>query len=143
MKNIANIIEYFNNCPAKSMATVNANGNPNICLCGSAFMSDEQTIKVLYGYFDQSYANLQQNPHAVFLASKGFSESYWQHFEATREKLYVPGYRFYCRLTKELTDPSQLSQMKERLLPRAGKRIVSGLKSLLIFDIEKIREIIF
>ncbi len=32
------IVEYFNTSPAKSMATVDNYGNPNICLCGSAMM---------------------------------------------------------------------------------------------------------
>ena len=137
------IIEYFNNCPAKSLATVDTNGNPNICLCGSAIMVDEKTIHALYGYFEKSYTNIKQNHHAVFLATKGFSESYWKHFESTGEKLYIPGYRFYCRFKEETTDPAQLSPIKKRLSQKIGNRIVSKLKLLLIFEIKEIREIVF
>ncbi len=104
---------------------------------------DENTIHAVYGYFEASYNNLQNNPNCVFLASKPLSEGFWQHFEQTGEKLYSPGYRLFCKLVDERTEGDSLQGIKNRIQKRAGNRVAQNLKKLLVFKIEAIKEIRF
>ncbi len=140
---MADIIEYFNTSLTKSMATVDKKGKPNICLCGSATMINEETIHAVYGYFDTSYSNLQNNQNCVFLVSKALSKEFWQHFEQTGEKLYSPGYRVFCRFIEEVSDVGRFQEIRNRIQKSAGNRVASNLKKLLIFEVEEIKEIRF
>ena len=138
-----NFVKFFNQSPIKSLATVDAIGNPNICLCGSALMIDEKTIQVLYGYIHKSFENLKQNRAAVFLASSVITTSFWKHYDETGEKLFIPGYRYDCTFKEELFDKNLISKGQKRLLPIIGTRAVDGFKSLLVFNVIGVREINF
>ncbi len=140
---MTDIVEYFNNSLTKSMATADEKGNPNICLCGSAIMINKETIHAVYGYFDTSYNNLQNNPNCVFLTSQALSKEFWQHFEQTGEKLYSPGYRVFCTLIEEVSDPDSFQEIRNRIQQSAGNRVADNLKKLLIFKVEEVKEIRF
>ena len=140
---MVNTVDYFNQSPAKSIATVDPKGNPNICLCGSATMINEETIYALYGYFHKSYSNLQSNPNCVFLSSKGLSKEYWQHFEKTGEKLYPPGYRYFCKFTEESSDSSKIVELKTLIQKDVGARVANRLNKLLVFRVVEIKELRF
>lgn len=135
-------VQYFNQSPIKSLATVDAKGSPNVCFCGSAVMVDENTIQALSGYFDRTLANLNDNSKAVFLAQKPTTMEYYAHFEKTGELLFPAGFRYYCTLTGQTRDEKAIAPLKSRLQAIAGSRIAGRINLLLTFKVEEIREVI-
>ena len=135
--------EYFNKSPSKALATTDKNGNPNVCLCGSAFMLDENTIIAASGFFDRTEKNIQETKKAVFMASQQVKPEYWKHYEKTGEQQFPAGIRFYCVLREMANDSPLLEKIKVRLKERVGNRIPDNLKKLLIFDIVEIRKLNF
>ncbi len=135
--------EYFNTTPAKSLATVDPSGQPNVCLCGAAYMPDEKTIHIGVGFFDKTLKNITDTGKATFLAARPTDPEFWQHYEKTGERLFPAGYRYYCSYIKETDDPESLSIIQERLRPRIGNRIPDALKKVLVFQVDEVRELVF
>jgi hypothetical protein len=135
--------EYFNKTPGKALATTDKNGNPNVCMCGSAFMIDDNTIIAASGFFDRTETNIQDTNKAVFMAFMPLSLEFFKHYEETGERQYPAGYRFYCTLKETATSGPLLENVKERLRERVGNRIPDSLRNLMVFDIDEIRELDF
>jgi len=135
--------EYFNKTASKALATTDKNGNPNVCLCGSAFMIDESTIIAASGFFDHTEKNIKETNRAVFMAFQPLSVEYWKHYEETGQQLFLSGIRFYCVLKETATDGPMLEGIKKRLRGRVGNRIPDSLKSLLVFSVVEIRKLDF
>ena len=135
--------EYFNTAPGKTLATTDKNGNPNVCMCGSAYMLDENTIIAASGFFDRTDINIQETNKAVFMACKPLSPEYFKYYNETGEKQFPAGYRFYCTLQETSTSGPMLENVKERLRTRVGNRIPDSLKKVLVFKIDEIRELAF
>ncbi len=137
------ISEYFNSTSTKSLATVDENGQPNVCLCGTAYMPDENTIHIGCIFIAQSRKNIRKTKKATFLASKPVDSDYWKHYERTGEKLYPAGFRYYCTLVDETCDPEVLEPIYMELEKDPGRRIAEKLDSVMIFGVHKVREISF
>ena len=135
--------EYFNKTAGKALATTDKNGNPNVCLCGSAFMIDESTIIAASGFFDQTEKNIRETKKAVFMAFQPLSSVFWKHYEETGQQQFPAGMRFYCVLKETAPDGPMLAGIKQRLRERVGNRIPDSLKDLLVFTIVKIRMLDF
>lgn len=135
--------EYFNKTSGKALATTDKNGNPNVCLCGSAFMIDDHTIIAGSAFFDRTETNLQETSKAVFMAFRPLSSEYFKFYDETGERQFSAGFRFYCHLRETATSGPLLEEMRERLRPRAGNRIPDSLKRLLVFEVIEIRELEF
>lgn len=68
---LAAAAQVFNNAKVlkgqvTSIATCDADGNPNVAPIGSMRVVDENTVHVLQGFFHQTYKNLEANPKAAF-----------------------------------------------------------------------------
>jgi capsid protein len=100
--------EYFNKTAIKALATTAKNGNPNVCLCGSAFMIDESTIIAASGFFDQTEKNIRETNKAVFMAFQPLASEYWKHYEETGQQQFPAGIRFYCILKETATGGRQV-----------------------------------
>ena len=136
-------VTYFNETLTKSLATVDSEGNPNVCPCGSARMLDENKIYALCGYFDKTLENLKNNTKAVFLAYKSLDDQeFLDHFEQTGEMLYPLGYRYYCTLTDMSQDEKAIEPWRSGLAAVTGNRIASKINLLLTFEVKEIREIV-
>lgn len=135
--------EYFNKTSGKALATTDKNGNPNVCLCGSALMIDEHTIIAASAFFDRTETNLLETGKAVFMAVRPLTADYWRHYEETGEKQFPAGIRFYCLLIETATSGPLLEKIKERLRAHVGNRIPDSIKKLLVFDIIETRELAF
>ncbi len=137
------ISDYFNSTLAKSLATVDENGNPNVCLCGTANMPDENTIHIGCVCIDHSRENIRNTRKATFMASKPVDPDYWKHYEKTSETPYPAGFRYYCTLIDETDDKDILGPIYERLKERTGNKIADKLDSAMIFKVNNVREITF
>jgi hypothetical protein len=135
--------EYFNKAASKALATTDKDGNPNVCLCGSAFMIDESTIIAASGFFDKTEKNIKETNKAVFMAFQPLSSEYWKHYEETGQQQFPAGIRFYCILKETATDGPMLEGIKKRLRERVGNRIPDSLKKLLFFSVVEIRKLKF
>ena len=135
-------VTYFNETLPKSLATVDNEGNPNVCPCGSARMLDENTICAVCGCFDKTLNNLKYNAKAVFLAYKPLDQEFLAHFEQTGEMIYPIGYRYYCTLTDISQDEKAIEPWRSGLAAVTGNRIASKMNLLLTFEVKEIREIV-
>jgi hypothetical protein len=137
------ISEYFNSALAKVLATVDENGQPNVCPCGTANMPDENVIHIGNVCLDRSLVNIRKTKKATLMATKPVESEYWKHYEKTGERLYPAGYRCYCTFIDETDDQKILEPIYERLAGRVGKKMADKLDSVLVFKIDEIREIDF
>jgi hypothetical protein len=135
--------EYFNASGTKTLATSSADGSPNVCLCGTAFMPDADTIVAASGFFDRTDAYLAETGKAVFMAIRPLTAEYWIDYEATGEQPFPAGVRFYCTLRETATSGPLLDGIRERLRPRVGNRVPDGMHDLLVFDVVEVRELDF
>jgi hypothetical protein len=134
-------VTFFNEILTKSLATVDSEGNPNVCPCGSARMLDENKICALSGYFDKTLKNLKNNAKAVFLAERPLEQQFIAHFEQTGEMPYPIGYRYYCTLTDISQDEKAIEPWRNGLAAMTGNRIANKINLLLTFELKEIREI--
>jgi hypothetical protein len=135
--------EYFNKTLGKVLATTDKNGNPNVCMCGSAFMIDSNTIIAASAFFDRTEANINETSKAVFMASRPLTPEFVKHYNETGERQFPTGYRFYCTLRETTSGGEMLEKIKDRLRERVGNRISDSMKNLMVFDINEIRELEF
>jgi len=71
------LMDYFNKRPRLgTLSTASKDGRVDVAYFGSPRMVDENTVTMVF-YKDRTLANLQENPHAVFMImepGKTFSE---------------------------------------------------------------------
>ncbi|MHB8793187.1 MAG: pyridoxamine 5'-phosphate oxidase family protein [Thermoleophilia bacterium] len=137
------IKKYFNAAKVKTMATVDENGQPNVCPCGTATMPDDQTIIIGCVGFFRSRENIIKTKKATFMAQKPVDQEYWTQYEKTGEKPYPAGYRFYCRFIEETNEKTIVEPIHEKLKNRVGGKLADKLASAMIFQVEEVKEIIF
>lgn len=132
---------------AVSLGTSDKNGEVDIAPVGSAFLVDDHTIAVLRGPLKKTYKNLQENPEAVFMAvNMAFSK--WLKFFLTGE-VECLGYRIHTRFReeKEVTEDEKKNILRQRFgifaSSKGGTKVIGTIKKMLVFDIIKVREIIF
>ena len=137
------ISEYFNSTLTKSLATVDENGIPNVCLCGTAYMPDEQSIHIGVVFIERSHKNIQKTNKATFMATKPPNPDYWKQYEKTGEKSWSAGYRYYCTLIDETDNSEIIGPIFLRLRSNVGSRIADKIKTVMIFKIDNVRELDF
>ncbi len=131
-----------------SIATCDAQGNPNVAPIGSMRIVDGDTVHVLQGFLHQTFKNLEANPKAAFsicLRPKLFD--FRSLFK--QEEQGPMGYQVYAELLK--VDASQTAVEQEyrqliRLVPFFLRGLVlkfcrKSLKRLLTFRITGVRAI--
>lgn len=106
-------------------------------------MPDDQTIIIGCVGIDRSRETIRKTKKATFMAQKPIDSEYWKQYEETGEKPYPVGYRFYCTLIEETEDLTIMTPIHERLKDRVGGRIADKIVSVMKFNVEEVREIIF
>lgn len=127
----------------KILATVDQNGQPNVCPCGTATMTDDHTIIIGSVGILRSRENIRQSRKATFMVQKPIDPEYWKQYEKTGEKPYPAGYRLYCTLIEETEDKTIVKPIYEKLKKRVGERIADKIASAMKFKVEEVREISF
>jgi hypothetical protein len=127
----SNLMDYFNRSPRiGTLSTADSAGIINSAVFGSPRMTDEKTVVMGLGQ-NRTLANLQQNPHAVFLiVEPGSTFLEWK------------GIRVYLRAKTIATSGSLLDNFKAEMAKVAGKEAAEMVHAMVIFEITGIRPLI-
>ncbi|MFA6147460.1 MAG: pyridoxamine 5'-phosphate oxidase family protein [bacterium] len=130
-----------------SLATCDREGRIDIAPVGSAFLPSPDTIACLKGPLARTYANLRENPEAVFLVSN-VSKARWFRFFLTGDFRAPFGYRIHVRLREEQplgeADKDRLLKKRFGLFARGkgARRIAGTLRRILLFDVREVRKVV-
>ncbi len=122
------LIKYFNKQPRLgTLSTADKTGKVNSAYFGSPRMVDEKTIFMGLGN-NRTFANLQQNPNAVFMVmDPGESIMDWK------------GVRMYVKMTECQTSGAKLDDLKAGIAKVAGEGAAKMMHAAVTFKIEEIR----
>jgi hypothetical protein len=124
----AKLMEYFNKQPRLgALATSSKDGKVNIAYFGSPRMIDEKTVFQGMGK-NRTYANLQENPNAVFMIMEpGKAVTEWK------------GVRVYLKMTECQTSGEKLDGIKAEIAKAAGEGAAKMMHAAVTFEVQEIR----
>ena len=123
------LMEYFNTQPRLgTLSTASKEGKVNVAYFGSAQMIDEKTVVVGLGH-NRSFANLRENPYAVFMIMQpGEDPTSWK------------GVRIYLKMTEFRDSGRKLDELRARIAKKVGERTARKLINAYVqFQIDEIR----
>jgi hypothetical protein len=125
------LMEYFNKSPRiGTLSTSDKAGNVNSAIFGSPRMTDEKTVIMGLGK-NRTLANLQQNPHAVYLIMEpGKSLMDWK------------GVRVYLKAKNIATSGPGLDDFKAQMAKVTGVEATKMIHAAVNFEITEIRPIV-
>ena len=124
----AKLMEYFNKTPRIGMlSTANKKGQVNTACFGSPRMIDEKTV-VMSVRNARTFANLQENPNAVFMI-----------IEPGKTSLDWKGVRVYLKMTGYETSGEKLEATRKAIAQRAGEKAAKAMHALITLEIQEIR----
>jgi hypothetical protein len=122
------LMDYFNKRPRLgTLSTASKDGRVDVAYFSSPRMVDENTVTMVL-YKDRTLANLQENPHAVFMImepGKTFSE--WK------------GVRVYLKMKECQTSGEKLNQFKAEIAREQGKAVAEKIFATVTFEVSEIR----
>lgn len=127
----AKLVEYFNSNQARlgTLSTANTAGKVNVAHFGSPQMIDEHTIVMGIGQ-NRTFANLQDNPNAVFMIMEpGGAPPEWH------------GVRLYLTMTACETSGETLENIRRNIAKAAGEEAAKMMHAAVIFEINEIRPV--
>ena len=65
------VADIFTNEPCHQLATVSAQGQPNISNIGAKYLLDDGRIVIVDNYMKKTMANLKENPEVAILVRQG------------------------------------------------------------------------
>jgi len=121
-------MDYFNKQPRLgTLSTSGKDGKVNVAYFGSPRMVDEKTVVMGIGK-NRTFANLQGNPHAVFMIMEpGKAITEWK------------GVRVYLRMKDCETSGETLDQIKAQIAQRAGEAAARIIYAAVTFEVDEIR----
>jgi hypothetical protein len=122
------LMDYFNKQPRLgTLSTSGKDGKVNVAYFGSPRMVDEKTVVMGLGK-NRTFANLQENPHAVFMIMEpGKVSSDWK------------GVRVYLKIKEYQTSGETLNKIKTQIAQRAGEAAAKIIYAAVIFEVNEIR----
>ena len=127
----AELMEYFNTNQPKlgTLSTANKAGKVDVAHFGSPRMIDEQTIVMGIGQ-NRTFANLQENPNAVFMIMDPGETPFEWH-----------GVRIYLTMTAYQTSGERLKSIQDKIAQVAGEEAAKMIHAAVIFEIQEIRPV--
>jgi len=124
-------MDYFNKSPRTgTLSTADKAGNVDSAIFGSPRMTDEKTVVMGLGK-NRSLANLQQNPHAVYLIMEpGASLMDWK------------GVRVYLKAQKITTSGPVLDTLRAQMAKVAGEEAAKMIHATVSFSVTEVRPLI-
>ena len=124
----AKLMEYFNKTPRIGMlSTANKKGQVNTACFGSPWMIDEKTV-VMSVRNARTFANLQENPNAVFMIIEpGKTSREWK------------GVRVYLKMTGYETSGEKLEATRKAIAQRLGEESAKAMHAVITLEIQEIR----
>lgn len=125
------VMDLFNKEPRiGSLSTANRKGEVNVAVFGSPQMIDENTVVMGIGQ-NRSFANLQENPKAVFIVMEpGETIMDWK------------GARVYLEALDIETGGGFYEQIKENIASTSGKAAADMIHAAIRFKITDVRPIV-
>ncbi len=125
------LMEYFNKMPRiGSLSTAGKDGKVNVAAFGSPRMVDEKRV-VMATRKNRTFANLQENPFAVFMIMEpGKTSSEWK------------GLRVYLKMTGFKTEGEELESFRVQVAARVGEAAAKALYAAVTFEVYEIRPIV-
>ena len=122
------LMDYFNKQPRLgTLSTSGRDGKVNVAYFGSPRMVDEKTVLMGIGK-NRTFANLQENPHAVFMMMEpGKAITEWK------------GVRVYLKMKDCQTSGETLDQIKVQIAQRAGEAAARIIDAAVTFEVNEIR----
>lgn len=122
------LMDYFNKSPRiGTLSTANKSGKVNTAVFGSPRMIDDKTIVMGLGK-NRTFANLQENPHAVFLI-----------LEPGKTPMDWKGIRVYLKAKSSATSGPQLDNYKDQLAQAIGKEATKMIYATVTFEVTEVR----
>ena len=127
----SHLMEYFNKQPRiGTLSTANRKGKVDAAVFGSPRMTDEKTVVMGLGR-NRSLANLEENPHAVYLIMEpGATIMDWK------------GIRVYLTMTKMATSGPMLEGYKREIAKVAGEQAAAMIHAAVTFSVTEVRPLI-
>ncbi len=125
------LMDYFNNNQARlgTLSTANKAGKVNVAHFGTPQMTDEKTIVMGVGN-NRTFANLQENPNAVFMIMEpGGAPPEWH------------GVRLYLTLKACETSGELLDNIRAKVAQAAGEDAAKMMHAAIVFTIDEIRPV--
>lgn len=125
------LMDYFNKSPRLgTLSTSSKDGKVDAAVFGSPRMTDEKTVVMGLGN-GRSLANLQQNPHAVFLIMEpGKSLPEWK------------GLRVYLKMKTAATTGPVLDGFKKQIAQVAGPDAAKMIHAAVTFEVTEVRPLV-
>jgi len=125
------LMEYFNKSPRiGTLSTADKAGNVDSALFGSPHMTDERTVVMGLGK-NRTLANLQKNPHAVYLIMEpGATLMDWK------------GIRVYLKAQNIATSGPVLDTFKAQMAKVAGEAATKMIYAAVSFEVTEVRPLI-
>jgi hypothetical protein len=125
------LMEYFNKSPRiGTLSTAGKAGNVDSAIFGSPRMTDEKTVVMGLGK-NRTLANLQQNPHAVYLIMEpGASIMDWK------------GIRVYLKVQNIAISGPVLDTFKTQMAKVAGEEAAKMIHAAVSFAVTEVRPLI-
>ena len=125
------LMEYFNKSPRiGTLSTADKAGKVDSGIFGSPRMTDEKTVVMGLGK-NRSLANLQQNPHAVYLIMEpGATLMDWK------------GIRVYLKAQSIATSGPVLDTFKAQMAKVTGEEATKMISAAVSFSVTEVRPLI-
>jgi Pyridoxamine 5'-phosphate oxidase len=125
------LMEYFNKSPRiGTLSTADKAGKVDAAVFGSPRMTDEKTVVMGLGK-NRSLANLQQNPHAVYLIMEsGATLMDWK------------GIRVYLKAQNIATSGPVLDSYKAQITKMAGEAAGKMIQAAVTFTVSEVRPLV-
>jgi len=125
------LMEYFNKARRLgTLSTADKSGKIDSAVLGSPRMTDEKTVVVGLGK-NRTLANLQQNPHAVFLVMEpGKTLPDWK------------GIRVYLKAKNIVTSGPALASYKTEVAKVAGQQAADMMAAMVSLEITEVRPLV-
>jgi hypothetical protein len=125
------LMDYFNKSPRiGTLSTADRAGTVDSGVFGSPRMTDEKTVVMGLGK-NRTLANLQQNPHAVYLImDSGATLLDWK------------GIRVYLKTKKIATSGPVLDTFKAQMAKVAGEEAAKMIFATVSFEVTEVRPLI-
>jgi hypothetical protein len=125
------VMELFNKRPRiGTLSTANRKGEVNVAVFGSPQMIDENTVVMGIGK-NRTLANLQENPHAVFIV-----------MEPGKTVMDWKGARVYLEVLAVETGGGFYDQIKDNIAKAAGKAAGDMIRASIRFKIVEVRPVV-
>jgi len=127
----AKLMEYFNKMPRLgSLSTSGKDGRVNVAVFGSPRMMDEKRV-IMATRKNRTFANLQENPYAVFMIMEpGKTSSEWR------------GLRVYLKMTGFKTEGEELAAFRKEIAKRVSEEAAKAIHAAVAFEVYDVRPLV-